>query len=307
MDTSNFELPMGGTELMYNELMKRLPEEYKNKFSIFNYVNQAGFSKPTIYWCQLSYDQQAVQWLQNPENINAINHFVFVSHWQAELFRKCFNIAGYKTSVIQNACIGVSPRERKNIDKVKICYTSTPYRGLEVLVKAWEKLNPQNCELHVFSSCKIYGKDFSASEEHKYAELYDACRNLEGIVYRGSIPNEELRDELPSFDILAYPCTFEETSCIAVIEALSAGLSVVASNIGALPETTEGWATLYPYHMDVDKHAEKFASMLDKEIGEIRSGKHLQDQVNIYAPKWSWDNRINQWIELLDILSQKNS
>ena len=35
MDMS--DKPMGGTELMYEELMKHLPQEYKDKFSIFNY------------------------------------------------------------------------------------------------------------------------------------------------------------------------------------------------------------------------------------------------------------------------------
>jgi putative NADPH-quinone reductase len=60
--------PMGGTELMYEELMKRLPQEYKDKFSIFNYAAYADTAKPTIYWNQLSYDQQAVQFLTASEN-----------------------------------------------------------------------------------------------------------------------------------------------------------------------------------------------------------------------------------------------
>ena len=60
--------PMGGTELMYEELMRRLPQEYKDKFSIFNYPAYADITKPTIYWNQLSYDQNAVQLLQNQEN-----------------------------------------------------------------------------------------------------------------------------------------------------------------------------------------------------------------------------------------------
>jgi glycosyltransferase involved in cell wall biosynthesis len=300
-----FDKPMGGTELMYNELMKRLPEEYKDKFSIFNYIQQANFNKPTIYWNQLSYDQQAVQWLSDPKNVESIDQFVFVSHWQSECYRKLFNIPGYKTSVIQNACVGVEPRKEGEREIVKLCYTSTPFRGLDVLLEAWDKLNPKNCELHVFSSCKIYGEEYASTEEAKYTDLYNACLNTEGIVYRGSISNEELRKELPTFDILAYPCTFEETSCIAVIEALSAGLKVVTSNIGALPETTEGWATMYPYLMDKSKHAEVFASVLEKEIENVRKGMHLEQQVKTYAPKWDWDNRINQWIDYLNTLTPR--
>ena len=300
-----FDKPMGGTELMYNELMRRLPEEYRNKYSIFNYIGNADFEKPTIYWNQLSYDQQAVQWLSDPKNVEAIDHFVFISHWQSEYYRKLFNIPGYKTSIIKNACIGVEPRKSGEREIVRLCYTSTPFRGLDVLLEAWDKLKPKDCELHVFSSCNIYGEDYAATEDPKYTDLYNICLNTEGIVYRGSIPNEELRKELSTFDILAYPCTFEETSCIAVIEALSAGLKVVTSNIGALPETTEGWATIYPYLMDKNKHAEVFASILEKEIEAVRKGMHLEEQVKTYAPRWNWDNRINQWIDYLDTLVPK--
>jgi hypothetical protein len=69
----------------------------------------------------------------------------------------------------------------------------------------------------VFSSCKIYGKDF-AKNDVQYLDLYEKCNQLPNVFYRGSIPNEELRNELPSFDILAYPNTFEETSYIAKIQ-----------------------------------------------------------------------------------------
>jgi glycosyltransferase involved in cell wall biosynthesis len=300
--------PMGGTELMYNELISKLPQEYTNKISIFNYPVYADVNKTTVYWNQLSYDQQAVEFLKESTNIDQIDQFVFVSHWQAEQFRKIFNIPGFKTQVIQNACLGAEPRLPGKRDKVKLCYVSTPWRGLDVLLKAWELLKPENCELHVFSSTKIYGKDFANNNEDQYQELYDKCESLEGVVYRGSIPNLDLRKELRTFDILAYPNTFEETSCIAVIEALSAGLRVVTSNLGALPETTEGWARMYPYLANPEIHALKFADILEEEIEKIKNGEldsHLELQKQIYAPKWSWDKRIIEWTNFLATLTPK--
>jgi glycosyltransferase involved in cell wall biosynthesis len=175
------------------------------------------------------------------------------------------------------------------------------------LLTAWELLKPQDAELHIFSSTKIYGKDFAISQEGNYQDLYDKCESLDGVVYRGSVSNEELRKELHTFDILAYPNTFEETSCISVIEALSAGLRVVTSNLGALPETTEGWARMYPYLASKELHAIKFADILDEEIGKIRNGEldsHLELQKQVYAPRWSWDQRINEWTNFLNILTQ---
>jgi glycosyltransferase involved in cell wall biosynthesis len=297
-----FDKPKGGTELMFDELMRRLPDNYKEQFSIFNYLPQADFSKKTIYWNQLSYDQDAVQALKDPKLVEQIDHFVFVSHWQSEMFRKIFNIPGYKTHVLKNASLGVIPRVQGKRDKVRLCYTSTPWRGLDVLLDAWELANPDNCELHIFSSCQIYGPEFGENDVN-YEPLYERCTTLPGVVYRGSIPNFELRKELPTFDILAYPNTFEETSCIAVIEALSAGLRVVTSNLGALPETTEGWARMYPYLMDPSLHAQTFANVLLEEIELVRKGKldhHLNQQVNLYNTRWTWDYRIQEWLKFLD-------
>lgn len=304
-----FDKPMGGTELMYNELMKRLPQKYKSEFSIFNYFNQADTNKKLIYWNQLSYDQQAVQILDDSSIVDNISAFVFVSHWQAECFRKRFNIPGYKTYVIKNAAIDSYNKNFEDFnEKVKICYTSTPWRGLDVLLQSWEELQPENCELHIFSSTKIYGNDFSSTEEEKFNHLYEKAKSLPNVVYRGSIPNNELLSELPSFHILAYPCTFEETSCISVIEALSSGLRVITSNLGALPETTEGWARIYPYLVNNELHSIKFSKILFEEINKLKRGElknQLRLQKEIYFSNWNWNERIKEWINFLDTLIPK--
>jgi glycosyltransferase involved in cell wall biosynthesis len=306
MDMS--DKPMGGTELMYEELMKHLPQEHKDKFSIFNYPAYADINRHKIYWNQLSYDQNSVQFLTEESNVDKIENFVFVSHWQSEQFRKIYGIPGYKTQVIKNASLDVEQRKEGPREKIKLYYASTPWRGLDVLLHAWELTNTEDCELHIFSSTKIYGKDFEDNNEINYQELYDKCEELEGVVYRGFVSNEELRKELPNFDILAYPCTFEETSCIAVIEALSAGLRVVTPNLGALPETTEGWARMYPYLPNKKLHALIFADILGEEINKIKNGEldsHLELQKQVYAPRWSWRQRINEWKNYLSTLTLK--
>lgn len=285
---------------MMEELKKRLPEQTE-KYSVFNYPVQADVSKKLVYWNQLSWDQASVQFLKEQEAMDQIKKIVFVSNWQSEKFREKFNVPGFKAHVIKNACIGVGERQFEKREKVKVCYTSTPWRGLDVLLRAWEIVNPENCELHIFSGTLIYGEEYAKSEDYKYKELYEKAKSTPGVVYRGNVPNEQLREEILDFDILAYPSTFEETSCIAVIEALSAGLRVVCSNIGALPETTEGWARMYNIRVDGETHAQLFAKILAEEIEKIRSGElidQLKQQVEVYKPRWSWDARVKEWEEL---------
>ena len=108
MDTTK---PQGGTELMYEELMRRLDPKVLEKFSIFNYAVNVDLRKRLVFWNQLSFDQDAVQFLRDSSTVDRIERFVFVGNWQAETYRKVFNIPGTKTHVIKNACIGVEDRE----------------------------------------------------------------------------------------------------------------------------------------------------------------------------------------------------
>jgi hypothetical protein len=55
--------------------------------------------------------------------------------------------------------------------------------------------------------------------------------------------------------------------------------------------------------MDPNLHAEKFASILSEEIENIRGNKlnyHLNQQVNLYNIRWTWDYRIKEWLQFLD-------
>lgn len=304
---SNFEKPMGGTELMMEELKRRLPRYFvdNSPLSIVNYIPHADFSKKVVLWNQLSYDQDAIQWMKDPANIEKVDHFVFVSYWQYEMFRKIFGIPAYKSTVIKNAHLGTY-RKTINENKIKLCYTSTPWRGLDVLTESWKKLNQtydlSDCELHVFSGTKIYGKDFDASSKDQYKDLFDELNKLPNVMYHGNKENKMIRALLPNMDILAYPNTFEETSCISVIEALSSGIRVVTSSLGALPETTEGWSRMYEYPIDREKHIEIFSEILYDEIEARRTDLHsqtLKQQKELYGNRWGWDARISEWEILL--------
>jgi hypothetical protein len=60
--------------------------------------------------------------------------------------------------------------------------------------------------------------------------------------------------------------------------------------------------------MNKDKHAEMFAGILQTEIDLIKRDElylHLESQKQTYAPRWSWDARINEWTDFLNTLPSK--
>ncbi len=95
--------------------------------------------------------------------------------------------------------------------------------------------------LKVFSSLKV---SQVTEDRDEWEPLYRRCAETAEVEYVGSLTQPELARELRSINILAYPNTFAETSCISVMEALASGGFVVTSNWGYLPETTAGFAHL---------------------------------------------------------------
>ena len=73
---------------------------------------------------------------------------------------------------------------------LKVAYTSTPFRGLAVLLEAWEQAAPRDAELHIWSSLKLYGP---GADDAPYAALYARAGSLPNVHYHGLLPNAALR------------------------------------------------------------------------------------------------------------------
>src|SRR5690606_35217739 len=100
----------------------------------------------------------------------------------------------------------------------------------------------------------------------------------------------------------AYPSTWEETSCVALIEAMSASCLAVVSDLGALPETASGFAQLYSYNEDKTQHAKRFAEELTKAIDlfwSLRTQEHLFLQKQYFDAEYGWTARALEWENLL--------
>lgn len=189
-------------------------------------------------WTGHDIDQPANYSLLKEEYLTNTDFFCFVSNWQRKRFIQKYNIPIHKTFIIRN---GISiyaekyihniPENKKNI----ITYTSVPFRGLEHFIEIFPLIKKQvpDCILRIYSGMNTY-----QSNEDNYIELYNKLKSIEGIEFNNGVNQEELSNSLKETKILAYPCIFQETSCISVIEAMAHGCYIVSSDLGALNETT---------------------------------------------------------------------
>ena len=307
----------GGTEIMARRvatLDKDLLKEFQIVVSRMGDVELDPTKIRILYIHDLVGDP-ANDHLKN-DGWNKFHKIVAVSNWQMQRFIDYYHIPWSKCIVMQNAIDPIEWNEEKWLNvkplnsadrKIKLIYHSTPHRGLEILVPVFQKLCEKydNLELDVFSSFSIYGWK---ERDEPYKPIFDACEADPKINYHGTMVNEEVRKALQQAHIFAYPSIWPETSCLALMEAMSAGCICVHSNYGALPETSAQWTHMYHFNEDRQEHAKIFYTVLSNAIDDIHNEpdavvNRLRTQKSYADIFYSWKpNRIVQWNALFAML-----
>jgi len=299
--------PIGGTELQYNLLYKYVDNKLLENFQITTSVPEKeplSKEKINVLWIQNSYDQpNVVPWMKDKSNHDKYDWYVFNSHWCAEKYRMMFQIPPNKCTVIKNAIDQFHGRAvYQEGQKVKILFTSTPWRGLNVLLGAMQLVKNPLISCDVYSSTQIYGSSFDEANRNLYEPLFEQARQLPNVNYMGFASNETILKNITNYHIYAYPNIWEETSCIAAIEALAHGLHGIVTNYGALYETCSEWPTYVQYDRDYKNLAQMFAYAIEGITEQLHTPgmqELLTSQQKFYEKFYNWKNRKYEWTQFL--------
>jgi glycosyltransferase involved in cell wall biosynthesis len=295
----------GGTEMMQRQLAARLDPELLSKFQIIaSRVRKMDPTKKKIYWVHDLFGDPEVQHLRDGgwDNFDKI---VYVSYWQKATYELAHGIPPSKGVVMQNAIEPFAEHEKPK-DVINLIYHTTPHRGLELLYPVYEAISEEfgdKVHLDVYSSFNAYGWP---QRDEPYEELFQKLKDHPHITYHGYQPNEVVREALTKAHIFAYPSIWQETSCIAAIEALAAGCLTITSTLGALPETCANWAWLYANDEDANRNANMFYGSLRTAITAYWQEDvqvSLYNQAAYFNLFYNWSYRANQWAGLLKGLS----
>ena len=299
--------PRGATEIQHELLEKYVPKDLLDKFKICTSIPgnvPLDPNKINILWQKNSWDQPNLQnFFRNKDKHHEYDWYVFNSHWNFEKFRYFFRIPEDKSIVIKNGASHFPKRKiYKKGDPIKIIHHCTPWRGLNVLLLAMQLIKNTNVTLDVYSSNEIYGSEFASKANENTKDLFDQAKKLPNVNYIGYKSHEYILEHMSDYNIFAYPSIFEETFCASALEALSAGLHVITTNFGALPETCAEWPVYVNYSKDLQLLGHAFASAIDSCAEYLHTDtiqNHLDEQQKYFKKFYSWDKKGKEWENFL--------
>ena len=300
--------PYGGTEIQVEYLHKYVSKELLDKVQITTSVPEKTpllIDKTNILWVHNSYDQPNVMpWFKNKLNHGKYDWYVFNSHWTYEKFRYFFSIPTELCLVIKNGFDDdlILKTDFKTKEKIKLIYTSTPWRGLDVLLNAMEQIKTDNVELDIYSSTQIYGDHFKKVNDDKFIALYDRAKTIKNVNYKGYLNHKELMKILHTYDAYIHPSTFEETFCLAAMESLACGLVAVTTDLGALYETCADFPIYVPHQNNRKLLASQFAAVIDKlsvMMKDVDENK-MKFQQQYYRQFYHWNVIKTYWENFLN-------
>ena len=299
--------PRGATELQMEMLHKHVPKELLDQVQICTSVPgkvPIDPNKVNILWQKNSYDQPNLQeFFGNKERHKEYDWYVFNSHWNYEKFRYFFDIPTDRSMVIKNGIANFPKRKiYKKGQPIKILHHNTPWRGLNVLLRAMQEIKTSNITLDVYSSTQIYGEEFKKQNDDQFKPLYEQAEKLPNVNYIGYKPNEYILEHMTDYDLYVYPSTFEETSCVSAMEALASGVHVITNNYGALYETCSEWPVYINYTENYEQMALATAGAIQVAANYLHEDyiqNHLENQQRFYKRFYNWEKKGQEWESFL--------
>jgi glycosyltransferase involved in cell wall biosynthesis len=240
---------------------------------------------------------------------------VTVSKWQTDIIKEIFKVPEKQIEIKSNGvnlALFNQDISRKN---QKLMYTSAPDRGLDLLLVIFPELKKifPELELHIYSSFSSWGKNDLEYKEIEQ-EVFEHV-NQPGVFQHKPLPVHLLARELQSSYLWLYPnhpapdtYFFAETFCISALEAQAAGLPVITSNRGALPEIVvqDKTGSLIEGDPYSQEYKDKFILATTTLLNDQKLWQQYSEQALNWAEKFSWPVIAGEWQEFLQKLVRED-
>lgn len=162
------------------------------------------------------------------ELVDNLDQFVSYTKWYEKILLEN-GVPQDKITVVPTAFAGIKKSEHFRISSppqlpVKIVFIGRiqPQKGIHLIIEAMRHFSSEQVQID------LYGK---TEETGYYNKCVKDSLDLENIIWKGTIPHEEVCETIATYDILCLPSTFSEMSSLVIQDAFAAGVPVLASKV----------------------------------------------------------------------------
>ncbi len=318
----------GGTEYMgkkVNALVKNMPKLRNYELliipGVLNLDDVRFWDNPKIVWLHNTLPQVNIgviaKYFYTNTFIQTVHYWIVPSEFAKQhLIQQGVQIE--RIHVIPNTVEILQNNNDKwqNVKKIQAVYSSNATRGLVNLLTVWDDLDP-SIHLNIFSEWhKTPQNDYDFNIENWQTKYDDPRINWYGFTSKPTL-QRFLQNEAHLF---LYPSMFDETFCISMVEAMSAGLKVCTANQGALSEIGKEYIDTFDWgqqmkhyinnnytnaihgYMRFNKSSylsdlKEFVKQTNKSVEDIKQG-HFDSskQISHIHNNYKWETIEQKWL-----------
>ena len=229
------------------------------------------------------------------DNVKYINGVICLTTWHKLNMIQSHPCLKDKVSIINN---GIDANANANANanalsynkvKNKFVWTSCSYKGLDALLKLWDKILEvmPDATLDISSYLPFPNPNNVVDEEM----LLIINHHSDSVIHHGKLNTVELHDLISKAEYWLYTNTFYETSCISALEMLMHEVVCLYYPLAGLNNT------IGKYGIQVIPGTEIQSIM---NLSEERKAK-MKINGKKYAMSCSWENRAKEWAGVLGL------
>lgn len=262
------------------------------------FLNFTSSAKKTFFWL---HDRRAHEMVGNLRLTNIgrnmltsiyplIDKFITLTEWHKDWFIKESGMPlmyHNKVSVIGNGIVEKFFTDKKFTKTNRLLYCSDTTRGLEIALKCFPKIKEQIPD----ATLDIY----HGSIPENLKKIVD---NMNGVTFKGRIPQEKLCEELMKSKILFYPVLHHETYCIVATEAMRAGCIPVTVTKTGIGEIVDRYGVTLTGEVTTDEWQQNAINACINLLQNEEQRQKFEEQIIFRGKQLSWNNRKQDWMNL---------
>ena len=184
------------------------------------------------------------------------------------------------------------PIEIDTDNKVKgrVIWSSSPDRGLEMILRNWSDWKAKRPDL----SLVVCSPPYSVNWLDK--KLLDGLKDVE---WKANLCPLDLKREIAKAEYWIYCSDYVETYCISALEMMMGKVKIMTTGTGNIMSLIGSGDRGEICTMDPDSVINDLLNDINKPIYNTRQTNKVNKALR-WAKNENWDNRVNEWIKMIE-------